>query len=84
MIIAVFLILSVILGMRAIGGIELISESEIGRYLEIPFCQICPAKPLFVLTEVGLGFMNIDYVLSKDNLNCLDSEYIKSIMDKNC
>ena len=65
MIIAVFLILSVILGMRAIGGIELISESEIGRYLEIPFCQICPAKPLFVLTEVGLGFMNIDYVLSR-------------------
>ena len=65
LIIAVFLILSVILGMRAIGGIELISESEIGRYLEIPFCQICPAKPLFVLTEVGLGFMNIDYVLSR-------------------
>jgi polyferredoxin len=65
LIIAVFLILSVILGMRAIGGIELISESEIGRYLEIPFCQICPAKPLFVLTEVGLGFMNLDYVLSR-------------------
>jgi ferredoxin len=65
LIIAVFLILSVILGMRAIAGIELISESELGRYLEIPFCQICPAKPLFVLMESGLGYMNIDYVLSR-------------------
>lgn len=65
LIIAVFLILSVILGMRAIAGIELISESELGRYLEIPFCQICPAKPLFVIAEVGLGYMNLDYVLSR-------------------
>ena len=65
LIIAVFLILSVFLGMRAIAGVELISESELGRYLEIPFCQICPAKPLFVLVETGLGYMNIDYVMSR-------------------
>jgi len=65
LIIAAFLILSVILGMRAIAGIELISETELGRYLEIPFCQICPAKPLFVLAESGLGYMNLDYALSR-------------------
>ncbi|MCW8802415.1 MAG: 4Fe-4S binding protein, partial [Candidatus Bathyarchaeota archaeon] len=49
LIIAAFLILSAILGMRAIAGVELVSETELGRYLEIPFCQVCPAKPLFVL-----------------------------------
>lgn len=65
LIIAAFLILSVILGMRAIAGVELISETELGRYLEIPFCQICPAKPLFVLVESGLGYMDINYVLSR-------------------
>ena len=63
--IAAFLILSFILGMRAIAGVELISESELGRYLEIPFCQVCPVKPLFVLVEGGLGFMNLDYALSR-------------------
>lgn len=65
LIIAGFLILSFILGMRAIAGIELISETELGRYLEIPFCQICPAKPLFVLAEGAMGFMDIDYMLSQ-------------------
>jgi ferredoxin-type protein NapH len=65
LIIAAFLILSVILGMRAIAGVELISETELGRYLEIPFCQVCPAKPLFVLVEGALGFMDIDYMMSQ-------------------
>jgi len=65
LIIAAFLILSFILGMRAIAGIELISETELGRYLEIPFCQICPAKPLFVLAEGAMGFMDVDYMLSQ-------------------
>ncbi|MDG6223161.1 MAG: 4Fe-4S binding protein [Candidatus Bathyarchaeota archaeon] len=65
LIIAAFLILSFLLGMRAIAGVELISESELGRYLEIPFCQICPAKPLFVLVEGALGFMDVDYMLSQ-------------------
>jgi len=65
LIIAAFLILSFILGMRAIAGVELVSETELGRYLEIPFCQICPAKPLFVLVEGALGFMDTDYMLSQ-------------------
>ncbi len=65
LIIAAFLILSVILGMRAIAGVEFVSESELGRYLEIPFCQVCPAKPLFVLVEGFLGYMKLDYALSR-------------------
>jgi ferredoxin len=65
LIIAAFLILSAILGMRAIAGVELVSETELGRYLEIPFCQVCPAKPLFVLIEGALGFMDVDYMLSQ-------------------
>ena len=51
--------------MNSIAGVELISESELGRYLEIPFCQVCPVKPLFVLVEGALGFMNLDYALSR-------------------
>ena len=65
LIIAAFLILSAILGMRAITGVELVSETELGRYLEIPFCQVCPAKPLFVLVEGALGFMDVDYMMSQ-------------------
>jgi len=65
LIIVAFLILSFVLGMNSIVGVELISESELGRYLEIPFCQVCPVKPLFVLVEGALGFMNLDYALSR-------------------
>ena len=78
--IAAFLILSFILGMRAIAGVELISESDLGRYLEIPFCQVCPVKPLFVLVEGGLGFMNLDYALSRTIGNfALTGWYLTSI-----
>jgi ferredoxin-type protein NapH len=65
LIIAAILILSVILGMNAIAGVELVSQSELGRYLEMPFCQVCPAKPLFVLVEGALGYMDLDYALSQ-------------------
>ena len=71
-IIATFLILSVIFGSYAISGTELIpgtipggplgTEAGIVGQLNEPFCLVCPMRPLCVLSEVGLGYMNWDYV----------------------
>jgi len=61
-IIAAFLILSVILGSQAIIGTQLVDNTEPGEYyysyFTAPFCQVCPMKPLCVLVEVGVGAMN--------------------------
>jgi polyferredoxin len=71
-IIAVFLILSVIFGSYYIFGTELIpgtiiggpfgTEAGIVGYINEPFCLVCPVRPLFVLVEVALGSMNWSYV----------------------
>jgi len=60
-IIAAFLILSVILGSQAIIGTQLVDDTAPGEYyysyFTAPFCQVCPMKPLCVLVEVGVGAM---------------------------
>ena len=71
-IIAVFLVLSVTFGSYAIFGTELIpgtipggpfgTEAGIVGFINEPFCQICPMRPLCVLVECGLGSMNWSYV----------------------
>ena len=71
-IIAVFLILSVIFGSYAIFGTELIpgttlggpqgTEAGIVGYINEPFCLVCPMRPLCVLIECALGYMNFSYV----------------------
>jgi len=62
LIIAAFLILSVILGSQAIIGTQLVDNTAPGEYyysyFTAPFCQICPMKPLCVLVVVGAGSMN--------------------------
>lgn len=62
LIIAAFLILSVILGSQAIIGIQLVDNTAPGEYyysyFTAPFCQVCPMKPLCVLAEVSVGAMN--------------------------
>lgn len=67
-IIAVFMVLSVILGSQAIFGVQLVSGTQRGEYLysylSAPYCQICPMRPICVLTEVGLGAMNSTFVFS--------------------
>jgi ferredoxin len=61
-IIAAFLILSVMLGSQAIIGTQLVVDTAPGEYyysyFTAPFCQVCPMKPLCVLVEVGAGSMN--------------------------
>jgi ferredoxin-type protein NapH len=71
-IIAVFMILSVIFASYSIFGIELIpgtrpggpegTEAGIVSNINQPFCLICPARPLCILIEVGIGQMNWSYI----------------------
>ncbi len=71
-IIAIFLILSVIFGSQAIFGMQLIpgtapggplgTEAGIVGDINEPFCLICPMRPLCVLVECALGYMNFSYV----------------------
>ena len=71
-IIAVFMILSVIFGSYSIFGTELIAgtrpggpegtEAGIVSNINQPFCLVCPARPLCILIEVGIGQMNWSYI----------------------
>ncbi len=71
-IIAVFLLLSVIFGSYAIFGTELIpgtipggpqgTEAGIIGKINEPFCLVCPARPLCVLAECAVGAMSYNYV----------------------
>ncbi|MCW4045673.1 MAG: 4Fe-4S binding protein [Candidatus Bathyarchaeota archaeon] len=67
-IIAIFLILSVILGSQAIFGAQLVPDTQPGEYFysyfTAPFCQVCPMRSLCVLLETGLGFMDANFVFS--------------------
>ena len=71
-IIAVFLILSVIFGSYAIFGTQLIpgtrpggpegTEAGIVGNINEPFCLVCPMRPLCVLVECAIGSMKYSYV----------------------
>jgi polyferredoxin len=71
-IIAIFTIMSVIFASYAIFGTELIPGTKPGGplgteagnvgYLNEPFCLVCPARPLCVLIECGIGAMKYSYV----------------------
>ncbi|MDH5663988.1 MAG: 4Fe-4S binding protein, partial [Candidatus Bathyarchaeota archaeon] len=69
-IIAAFLILSFVFGTQAIIGLQLVPGTQSGEYVydyySAPFCQICPMKPLSVLTESALGFMDPTSVFSQN------------------
>ena len=71
-IIALFLVLSVIFSSYAIFGTELIQGTVPGGpygndvgivgAINEPFCLFCPMRPLCVLLESGLGYMDFSYV----------------------
>jgi len=67
-IIAIFLIISVIFGSQAIFGTQVVPETQRGEfvfsYFSAPFCQVCPMKPLCVLLESAVGFMDANFVFS--------------------
>ncbi len=71
-IIAVFMILSVIFGSYYIFGTQLIpgtlaggpggTEAGIVSSINEPFCLVCPMRPLCSLIESGIGSMNYSYI----------------------
>jgi ferredoxin-type protein NapH len=71
-IIAVFMILSVIFASSQIFGTQLIpgttlggpegTEAGIVSNINEPFCLVCPARPLCIIAEVGIGQMNWSYI----------------------
>jgi ferredoxin-type protein NapH len=71
-IIAIFMILSIIFGSYAILGTELIpgtipggpegTEAGIVGNINEPFCLVCPMRPLCVAAECATGYMSFDYV----------------------
>jgi ferredoxin-type protein NapH len=71
-ILAVFIILSVIFGSYAIFGTQLISgttpggplgtEAGIVSNINEPFCLVCPMRPLCVLVLSALGYMDFSYI----------------------
>lgn len=67
-IIAAFLIISVVLGAQAIFGTQVVPQTQtdgyVTNYFNAPFCLVCPMRPLCVLAESALGLMNWSYVIS--------------------
>jgi ferredoxin-type protein NapH len=67
-ILALMVILSVIFASQAIAGTQLVPGTEQGgfvyTYFSAPFCQVCPMKPLCILTDVALGVMQPDWVFT--------------------
>jgi ferredoxin-type protein NapH len=71
-IIAVFMILSVIFASYYIFGTELIpgtinggpegTEAGIVSNINEPFCLVCPMRPLCILVEMAVGSMNWSYI----------------------
>ena len=71
-IIAVFLILSVIFASYSIFGTQLIpgtipggpqgTEAGIVSYINEPFCLVCPMRPLCLIVESGIGAMSYNYI----------------------
>ena len=71
-IIAVFLVLSVIFASQAIFGAQLIpgttpggpegTEAGIVFNINEPYCLICPMRPLCILVEVALGYVNFSFI----------------------
>ena len=65
-VLALLIILSVIFGAQAIAGTQLVDGSQKGgfvyTYLSAPFCQVCPMKPLCMLTESSVGLLRPEWL----------------------
>ena len=64
-ILAVILILCVVFASQAIAGTQLVPETQNGgfvyTYFSAPFCQVCPMKPLCMLTETSVGVLKPEW-----------------------
>jgi ferredoxin-type protein NapH len=60
LILALIIILSVIFASQLIAGTE--KGGNIWNYFSAPFCQVCPMKPLCILSYVAAGIMQPSWV----------------------
>jgi len=65
-ILAATLVLSIIFASQAISGTQLISGTEQGgfvyTYFSAPFCQVCPMKPLCLISQGTTGIMRPEWI----------------------
>lgn len=89
-IIAAFLIISVVFASYSIFGTQLIpgttpagptGQAGIGGSLDEPFCLVCPMRPLCILIECALGEMKWSYIsqIASESPYWLSSFYVSSI-----
>ena len=66
LILALIIILSVVFASQALTGTQLVSGTQKGgfvyTYFSAPFCQVCPMKPLCILSETSVGLMRPDWI----------------------
>jgi ferredoxin len=67
LLLALLIILSVIFASQSLAGVQLVDGTEKGgfvyTYFSAPFCQVCPVKPLCVLTESSVGLMRPEWLV---------------------
>jgi ferredoxin-type protein NapH len=65
-ILALIIILSIVFASQALSSTPLIQGTQKGgavyNYYSAPFCQLCPMKPLCLLSEVSVGLMKPEWV----------------------
>ncbi len=93
-IIAIFLVLSVIFGSEAILGTQLIpgthpegpqgTEAGIVSYINEPFCLVCPMRPLCVLVECARGIHEILIRFSNNVWTVLYAGLLRDVDKPNC
>ena len=56
-----------VFGAEAIAGTQLVSGTETGgfvySYFSAPFCQVCPMRPMCVMSEVAVGIMKPEWIV---------------------
>ena len=66
-IMAVIIIVSVVFASQAIAGAQLVPGTEQGgfvyTYFSAPFCQVCPMKPLCILSQGAVGIIRFEWIL---------------------
>lgn len=66
-VLAALIVLSVLFASEAIAGTQLVPGTQVGgftyTYFTAPFCQVCPMKPLCMLTQTSLGLLRPEWTL---------------------
>ncbi len=66
-ILALIIVLCVVFGSQALAGTQLVEGTEQGGFIynnfAAPFCQVCPMKPLCLLTQTSLGLMRPEWLV---------------------